>query len=143
MKLGVRGRARRDQLSIWRPTHGCYRTLQSLQPGLLTSYFPQLGAQEPDNTGRRRPRDHAGRVDCPEKHTSAAPDGKLGRGQRLPGEAGDALDEEKFIFGEIERKYLHAGELEQWLGRAVITGDHSHRVVVVANGKFVSVGVPG
>ena len=103
----------------------------------------QMRAQEPDNTGRGRPRDHAGRVDCPEKHASAASNGKLGRGQRLPGEAGDALDEEKFIFGEIKRKYLHAGELEQWLGRAVITGDHSHRVVVVANGKFVGVGVPG
>ena len=49
----------------------------------------------------------------------------------------------RFIFGENERKYLHAGELEQWLGRAVITGDHSHRVVVVANGKFVGVGMPG
>ena len=49
----------------------------------------------------------------------------------------------KFIFREIKRKYLHAGELEQWLGRAVITGDHSHRVVVVANGKFVGVGMPG
>ena len=67
----------------------------------------------------------------------------MGRGQRLPGETGDALDEEKFTFEEIKRKYLHAGELEQWLGRAVITGDHSHRVVVVANGKFVSVGMPG
>ena len=105
--------------------------------------IPQLAAQEPDNTGRRRPRDHAGRVDCPEKHASAAPDGELGRGQWLPGEAGDALDEENFIVEEIKRKYLHAGELEQWLGRAVITGDHSHRVVVVANGKFVGVGVPG
>ena len=105
--------------------------------------IPQLAAQEPDNTGRRRPRDHAGRVDCPEKHASAAPDGELGRGQRLPGEAGDALDEENFIVEEIKRKYLHAGELEQWLGRAVITGDHSHRVVVVANGKFVGVGMPG
>ena len=51
---------------------------------------------------------------------------------------------QKFMFEEIERKYnLHAGELEQWLGRAVITGDHSHRVVVVANGKFVGVGMPG
>ena len=66
--------------------------------------IPQLGAQEPDNTGRRRPRDHACRVDCPEKHTSTAPDGELGRGQRLPGEAGDPLDEEKFMFGHIERK---------------------------------------
>ena len=105
--------------------------------------IPQLGAQEPDNAGRRRPRDHAGRVDCPEKHTSAASNGELRRGQRLPGETGDALDEEKFTFEEIKRKYLHAGELEQWLGRAVITGDHSHRVVVVANGNFVGVGVPG
>ena len=103
----------------------------------------QMRAEEPDNTGRGRPRDHAGGVDCPEKHTSAASNGELGRGQWLPGEAGDALDEQKFIFGQIERKYLHAGELEQWLGRAVITGDHSHRVVVVANGKFVGVGMPG
>ena len=105
--------------------------------------IPQLGAQEPDNAGRRRPRDHAGRVNCPEKHAAAASNSELGRGQRLPGEAGDALDEKKFIFGQIKRKYLHAGELEQWLGRAVITGDHSHRVVVVANGKFVGVGMPG
>ena len=103
----------------------------------------QMRAQEPDNTGRGRPRDHAGRVDCPEQHTSAASNSELGRGQRLPGEAGDALDEEKFTIEEIKRKYLHAGELEQWLGRAVITGDHSHRVVVVANGKFVGVGMPG
>ena len=104
----------------------------------------QMRAQEPDNTGRGRPRDHAGRVDCPKKHTSAASNGELGRGQWLPGEAGDALDEEKFTFEETKRKYnLHAGELEQWLGRAVITGDHSHRVVVVANGKFMSVGMPG
>ena len=58
--------------------------------------IPQLGAQEPDNAGRRRPRDHAGRVNCPEKHTSAASNGELGGGQRLPGEAGDALDEETF-----------------------------------------------
>ena len=106
--------------------------------------IPQLGAQEPNNTGRRRPRDHAGGVDCPEKHAGAAPDCELGRGQRLPGEAGDALDEEKFTFEETKRKYnLHAGELEQWLGRAVLAGDHSHRVVVVANGKFVGVGMPG
>ena len=114
---------------------------------MLQKYFLQFNtsaAQEPDNTGRRRPRDHAGRVDCPEKHASAASNSKLRRGQWLPGEAGDALDEEKFTFEETKRKYnLHAGELEQWLGRAVITGDHSHRVVVVANGKFVSVGMPG
>ena len=105
--------------------------------------IPQLATQEPDNTGRRRPRDHAGRVDCPEKHASAASNSKLRRGQWLPGEAGDALDEEKFIFEQIKRKYLHAGELKQWLGRAVITGDHLHRVVVVANSKFVDVGMPG
>ena len=64
----------------------------------------QLAAQEPDNTGRRRPRDHAGGVDCPEKHASAASNSELGGRQRLPGEAGNALDEEKFTFRHIERK---------------------------------------
>ena len=46
----------------------------------------------------------------------------------MPGEAGDSL---------------HAGELEQWLcGSDPLTGDHFHCVVVITNGKFVSVRMP-
>ena len=98
----------------WRLVRSC---LSSIQPTPTT----------PDNTGGGGPGNNTGRVNSPKKDPRGAANSKLRGSKRLPGEASNSL---------------HAGKLEQWLCGDPLTGDHFHCVVVITNGKFVSVRMP-